>query len=56
MHCHTGYRASVAASFLDANGRAVVVIDDDFDRAARAGLPVVTSVPMPRDGTGMKYP
>ena len=35
-----GYRASVAASFLDAAGRTVVAVDDEFDRAARAGLPV----------------
>jgi hypothetical protein len=40
-------RASVAASFLDADGRAVVVIDDDFGRAARVGLPVVTPAPVP---------
>jgi len=42
VHCQAGYRASVAASFLDAAGRTVVAIDDDFDRAAKAGLPVVT--------------
>jgi hydroxyacylglutathione hydrolase len=42
VHCQAGYRASVAASFLDAADRAVVAIDDDFDRAAKAGLPVVT--------------
>lgn len=42
VHCEAGYRASVAASFLDAAGRTVVAIDDDYDRAARAGLPVVT--------------
>ena len=42
VHCEAGYRASVAASFLDAANRAVVAIDDDFDRAAKAGLPVIT--------------
>jgi glyoxylase-like metal-dependent hydrolase (beta-lactamase superfamily II)/rhodanese-related sulfurtransferase len=42
VHCQGGYRASVAASFLDAAGLAVVSIDDSFDRAAAAGLPVVT--------------
>ncbi len=42
VHCEAGYRASVAASFLDAADRVVVAIDDDFDRAAKAGLPVVT--------------
>jgi len=42
VHCEAGYRASVAASFLDAAGRTVVAIDDEYDRAAGAGLPVVT--------------
>jgi rhodanese-related sulfurtransferase len=40
VHCETGYRASVAASLLDAVGRTVVAVDDEYDRAARAGLPV----------------
>ena len=40
VHCEAGYRASVAASFLDAAGRTVVAVDDEFARAARAGLPV----------------
>ena len=39
MHCEAGYRASVAASFLDAAGRTVVAVDDEYERA-RAGLPV----------------
>ena len=38
VHCASGYRASVAASFLAAAGREVIAIDDDFDRAAAAGL------------------
>jgi len=40
VHCEAGYRASVAASVLDAAGRTVVAVDDEFPRAARAGLPV----------------
>ena len=40
VHCGAGYRASVAASFLDAAGRTVVAVDDEYDRAARAGLPM----------------
>ena len=36
----SGYRASIAASFLDAAGRAVVAVDDEFQRAAPAGLPL----------------
>jgi rhodanese-related sulfurtransferase len=45
VHCEAGYRASIAASFLDAAGRAVVAVDDEYDRAARAGLPLEGSVP-----------
>ena len=40
VHCEAGYRASVAASFLDAAGRTVVAVDDEYHRAAAAGLPV----------------
>jgi rhodanese-related sulfurtransferase len=40
VHCEAGYRASVAASFLDAAGRMVVAVDDEYHRAAAAGLPV----------------
>ncbi len=40
VHCGAGYRASVAASFLDAAGRTVVAVDDEYDRAACAGLPM----------------
>jgi hydroxyacylglutathione hydrolase len=38
VYCRTGYRASVAASILDAAGRTVVAIDDDYHRGAAAGL------------------
>lgn len=31
VHCAGGYRASIAASMLDALGRQVVLIDDDFE-------------------------
>ena len=34
VHCEAGYRACIAASFLDAAGRAVIAVDDDFQRAA----------------------
>jgi len=40
VYCRTGYRASVAASILDAADRRVLAIDDDYDRAATAGLPI----------------
>lgn len=41
VHCAGGYRASIAASLLDAAGRSVVAVDDGFDRAGDAGLPLV---------------
>ena len=43
VHCQAGYRASVAASILHAAGHAVTAIDDDFSRAALAGLPLTTA-------------
>ncbi|MDX6327273.1 MAG: hydroxyacylglutathione hydrolase [Nocardioidaceae bacterium] len=41
VHCASGYRASIAASLLDASGRRPVAINDEFDNAAAAGLPLV---------------
>ena len=38
VHCQSGYRASIAASLLQAAGHAVTAVDDDFSRAADAGL------------------
>ena len=38
VHCAGGYRASVAASMLDAHGRRTVAIDDSFDNAQTVGL------------------
>jgi rhodanese-related sulfurtransferase len=43
VHCAAGYRASVAASMLDAVGRTVVAIDDSFDNAEKVGLHLVGS-------------
>ncbi|GAA1883410.1 rhodanese-like domain-containing protein [Lapillicoccus jejuensis] len=43
VHCAGGYRASIAASILAAQGRRVVAVDDEFDHAARAGLPLATT-------------
>lgn len=43
VHCRSGYRASIAASLLAAVGRQVVPVDDEYDKAASAGLPVVTA-------------
>ena len=41
VHCAGGYRASVAASFLDAAGRTLVAVDDSFDNAEKVGLHLV---------------
>jgi rhodanese-related sulfurtransferase len=39
VHCASGYRASIAASILDAAGRQVIAVNDDFEPgAAAAGL------------------
>jgi hydroxyacylglutathione hydrolase len=40
VHCASGFRASIAASLLDRAGHRVVHVDDDWERAARLGLPV----------------
>jgi glyoxylase-like metal-dependent hydrolase (beta-lactamase superfamily II)/rhodanese-related sulfurtransferase len=45
VHCQSGYRAAVAAGLLDAAGRDVVLIDDDFSSAERAGLAESSAVP-----------
>ena len=42
VHCASGVRASIAASILDAAGRRVVSVDDDFDAASRCGVGVTT--------------
>jgi len=40
VHCASGFRASIAASILDRADHAVVHIDDDYDNAEKAGLPI----------------
>jgi rhodanese-related sulfurtransferase len=40
VHCASGYRASIGASLLDATGRHVVAVDDEWDNAEAAGLPL----------------
>ncbi|MFF0540565.1 rhodanese-like domain-containing protein [Streptomyces coelicoflavus] len=42
VHCAGGMRAAIAASLLDASGRDVVAVDDAFDAASDAGLPLTT--------------
>lgn len=41
VHSAAGYRASVAASMLDATGRTIVAVDDTFDNAEKVSLHVV---------------
>lgn len=43
VHCAGGYRASVATSLLAAAGKHVVAVDDSFDNAKDAGLPLVST-------------
>jgi rhodanese-related sulfurtransferase len=43
VHCAGGYRAGVVAALLDAHGIDVVAIDDSFDSAGPAGLPLIDS-------------
>jgi hydroxyacylglutathione hydrolase len=40
VYCGSGYRASIAASMLDRPGRDLVLINDDWPNAAKAGLAV----------------
>lgn len=42
VHCAGGMRAAIAASLLDAAGRDVVAVDDGFDSATDAGLPLIS--------------
>jgi glyoxylase-like metal-dependent hydrolase (beta-lactamase superfamily II)/rhodanese-related sulfurtransferase len=42
VHCAAGYRAGIVAALLDARGLDVVVIDESFDLAGPAGLPLTT--------------
>lgn len=41
VHCASGYRASIAASLIDASGRTPVAIDDSFANAEKVGLHLV---------------
>jgi len=41
VHCASGYRASIAASLIDALGRTPIAIDDSFENAEKVGLHLV---------------
>ncbi len=43
VHCQSGYRSSTASSLLAAAGREVTQVNDEFGRAAAAGLPVTAA-------------
>jgi glyoxylase-like metal-dependent hydrolase (beta-lactamase superfamily II)/rhodanese-related sulfurtransferase len=43
VHCAGGYRAGVVAALLDAHGVDVIAVDDSFDNAGIAGLPLTDS-------------
>ena len=44
VHCAGGYRASIVASILAANGHTVVAVDDSFgEHAAESGLPLTSA-------------
>ena len=38
VYCGSGYRASIAASVLDRPGRSVVLVNDSYESAGKAGL------------------
>ena len=50
VHCASGYRASVAASFVAAAGRTPVAIDDSFENAEKVGLHLVSPESDTTDG------
>jgi hydroxyacylglutathione hydrolase len=41
VHCASGFRAAIGASILHRARRQVVYVDDNWEMAARAGLPIV---------------
>jgi rhodanese-related sulfurtransferase len=45
VHCQSGLRSAIAAAILDAAGHRVVAVDDNYERAAGAGL--VIQMPAP---------
>jgi len=49
VHCAGGYRAGVVAALLHARGRHVVAVDDGFDQALPAGLPLTCTTSLPKE-------
>lgn len=42
VHCASGFRAAIGASLLHGEGRSVILINDDYENAKQAGLPLVS--------------
>ncbi|WP_122817944.1 MBL fold metallo-hydrolase [Nocardioides pantholopis] len=51
VHCASGYRAAVAASFLAAADRTLVAVDDAFENAAAVGLRLVRRADRAENGS-----
>ena len=49
VYCGSGYRASAVASLLAHHGKQPVHVDDDWDGATRAGLPIEQGDPPARE-------
>jgi hydroxyacylglutathione hydrolase len=45
VHCQSGLRSAIAAAILDAAGHRVVAVDDNYERAADAGLAIQMPAP-----------
>lgn len=43
VHCASGFRAAAAASLLERRGREVVLVDDSYAAAARAGCSILAA-------------
>lgn len=42
VHCVSGFRAAIGASLLHGEGRSVILINDDYENAKQAGLPLAS--------------
>jgi glyoxylase-like metal-dependent hydrolase (beta-lactamase superfamily II)/rhodanese-related sulfurtransferase len=43
VHCASGFRAAIATSLLARSGRRPVLIDDEYERASKSGLSVLSA-------------
>lgn len=42
VHCASGFRAAIGASLLHGEGRSVILINDNYENAKKAGFPLVS--------------